>query len=131
MKLNDYCEFPERLDVEPYTKEGLLRRELVKKGPCLRRPAPPSPLGVYCATSLRLLVYFRLAPSGVQLDPEKPTELHRPRQYYEYELTGILVHRGIADSGHYYSFIKVGLDFFFPTWLLSMWSLFRRRRRKS
>lgn len=26
--------------------------------------------------------------------------------YYEYELVGVLVHSGSADSGHYYSFIK-------------------------
>ena len=27
-------------------------------------------------------------------------------KYYQYELVGILVHSGSADSGHYYSFIK-------------------------
>lgn len=27
--------------------------------------------------------------------------------YYEYELAGILVHTGTADSGHYYSYIRV------------------------
>ncbi|GBG29919.1 Ubiquitin carboxyl-terminal hydrolase 34 [Hondaea fermentalgiana] len=30
----------------------------------------------------------------------------KPDSYYEYELVGILVHTGTADSGHYYSFIK-------------------------
>eukprot|EP01133_Synstelium_polycarpum_P007566 gene7566-8852_t len=29
-----------------------------------------------------------------------------PASYYQYELSGILVHTGTADSGHYYSFIK-------------------------
>lgn len=28
--------------------------------------------------------------------------------YYEYKLCGILIHSGSAESGHYYSFIKVG-----------------------
>ena len=28
------------------------------------------------------------------------------REEYEYELRGVLVHRGVADSGHYYSFIR-------------------------
>lgn len=29
-----------------------------------------------------------------------------PKEYYEYALSGIVVHTGTADSGHYYSFIK-------------------------
>jgi ubiquitin carboxyl-terminal hydrolase 34 len=27
-------------------------------------------------------------------------------EYYNYELVGIVVHSGTADSGHYYSYIK-------------------------
>jgi len=37
---------------------------------------------------------------------QKKAEL-KPMEYYEYELVGILIHRGTADNGHYYSFIKV------------------------
>ena len=29
-----------------------------------------------------------------------------PAEYYQYELVGIVVHSGTADSGHYYSYIK-------------------------
>jgi hypothetical protein len=29
-----------------------------------------------------------------------------PAEYYEYQLVGIVVHQGSADSGHYYSFVK-------------------------
>lgn len=29
-----------------------------------------------------------------------------PVEYYQYKLSGIVVHSGTADSGHYYSFIK-------------------------
>lgn len=32
--------------------------------------------------------------------------LKYPQGYYNYELVGIVVHSGTADSGHYYSFIK-------------------------
>ena len=39
------------------------------------------------------------------LSQEVPPPLHPP-EYYEYELAGILVHAGTADSGHYYSFVK-------------------------
>jgi len=37
---------------------------------------------------------------------EEREENMKPDAYYEYELVGILVHTGTADSGHYYSYIK-------------------------
>eukprot|EP01122_Echinamoeba_exundans_P011309 TRINITY_DN4451_c0_g2_i1.p1 TRINITY_DN4451_c0_g2~~TRINITY_DN4451_c0_g2_i1.p1 ORF type:complete len:2854 (+),score=629.03 TRINITY_DN4451_c0_g2_i1:307-8868(+) len=64
-KVNDYCEFPMVLNLEPYTREGLSRREHSE------------------------------APASAQ-------ELVN----YDYELTGIIVHSGTVDSGHYYSYIK-------------------------
>jgi len=38
----------------------------------------------------------------------KSTEfkLKHPTEYYNYELVGVVVHNGTADSGHYYSYIK-------------------------
>jgi len=67
VKLNDRLEFPVELDMEPYTVEGLARRE------------------------------------GQE---EIGEALHHPREHYLYELRGIVVHTGTADSGHYYSFVK-------------------------
>jgi len=32
--------------------------------------------------------------------------MKQPRSYYQYQLVGIVVHSGTADSGHYYSYIK-------------------------
>lgn len=29
-----------------------------------------------------------------------------PDSYYKYQLNGIVIHMGIADSGHYYSYIR-------------------------
>lgn len=63
-KINDYCEFPMVLNIEPYTKEGIELRE-----------------------------------KNLQMDEERLKE-------FEYDLTGIIVHIGTAESGHYYSFIK-------------------------
>ena len=31
-----------------------------------------------------------------------------PPEYYEYQLRGVIIHMGTADSGHYYSLIKDG-----------------------
>jgi ubiquitin C-terminal hydrolase len=64
-KVNEYCEFPMLLNMEPYTREGLSRRE---------HSEPPA--------------------SAEDL------------ANYEYELTGVIVHSGTVDSGHYYSYIK-------------------------
>jgi hypothetical protein len=61
-KVNDEFPFPTRVDLYPYTKEGL---------------------------------------EGIS-----PQALGRTSSYYHYELTGIVVHTGTTDSGHYYSYIK-------------------------
>jgi len=69
-KVNSYLEFPYELNMEPYTKEGLLRRDQANG-------------------------------NGGELPP--PTH---PVEFYDYDLTGVIVHTGSTDSGHYYSFIK-------------------------
>ncbi len=33
-------------------------------------------------------------------------EQYEEDSYFEYELVGVVVHSGSADSGHYYSYIK-------------------------
>lgn len=46
---------------------------------------------------------FPFTKEGVnQIDNNSTSD----EEYYEYELTGIIVHTGTSDSGHYYSFIK-------------------------
>eukprot|EP01127_Copromyxa_protea_P022514 TRINITY_DN8090_c0_g1_i1.p1 TRINITY_DN8090_c0_g1~~TRINITY_DN8090_c0_g1_i1.p1 ORF type:complete len:2714 (-),score=433.50 TRINITY_DN8090_c0_g1_i1:44-7879(-) len=37
---------------------------------------------------------------------EQQQESVHPESFYDYSLTGVLVHQGTTDSGHYYSFIK-------------------------
>ena len=36
----------------------------------------------------------------------KPKYSEKPKDYYQYELVGVLVHTGTAQAGHYYSFIR-------------------------
>lgn len=38
-----------------------------------------------------------------------PYKKHQ-KEYYEYNLKGVVVHTGTADFGHYYSFIKISDD---------------------
>lgn len=33
-------------------------------------------------------------------------KMRQPDDYYKYDLVGVIVHAGTADSGHYYSYIK-------------------------
>ena len=57
-----------------------------------------------------LLIYIKYVGLAKRENPEladKP--LPHDQSYYEYELSGILVHTGTADTGHYYSFIRVSL----------------------
>jgi ubiquitin C-terminal hydrolase len=42
--------------------------------------------------------------SGFAMQGRKETDPH----YFDYKLCGIIIHSGSAESGHYYSFIKVG-----------------------
>lgn len=68
IKVNDYFEFSETLDVFPWTREGLAARE----------------------------------GGGVENIETEP----RASSNCKYQLQGILVHAGVADAGHYYSYIK-------------------------
>jgi hypothetical protein len=98
------------LSMEPYTVEGLARREAAaaaaasaasnsnnsnnsdKSGEAMDVDPPASAGGEEEAADAPKIDLSQL--------PEHPPE------YYNYKLVGILVHRGVADSGHYYSFIK-------------------------
>ena len=76
MKVNDYCEFPLEIDMEPYTQEGLERSEVIRE---IKRSENPT----------------RELPSRKYSD-----------DYYKFNLKGIVIHTGTAESGHYYSYIQ-------------------------
>ena len=73
VKLNDFCEFPLNIDMEPYTQEGLDRQEKEKE---------------------------KQANKDIIVPPRKFHD-----DYYNYQLQGIVIHAGTAESGHYYSYI--------------------------
>ena len=82
-KVNEYCEFPLDLDMEPYTREGLAKREKEKRS---KESASVDDSG-------------NQEGEEEGESPQKQEELDLPifpREYYEYELRGVLVHRGLA-----------------------------------
>ena len=71
-KLNDRFEFPDLLDMRPYTLEG--------------RPDP--------------------APGAEERGQTRVADADISDDAYMYELSGIVIHSGSAQSGHYYSYIR-------------------------
>ena len=86
VKLNDFYEFNQEIDIVEYTQEYLNAKEKAEKAAAESKEA-----GV---------------ESNADDKEELLKQLKQPRSYYQYELVGIVVHSGTADSGHYYSYIK-------------------------
>lgn len=85
VKLNDYYEFHQEIDLVEYTQEYLNAKEKAEKAAQQNTEA---------------------GESHTNVKEELLKQLKQPRTYYQYELVGIVVHSGTADSGHYYSYIK-------------------------
>ncbi|GAX26841.1 ubiquitin carboxyl-terminal hydrolase 9/24 [Fistulifera solaris] len=79
VKLNSRCAFGETLNLKPYTLEGLESSEQDASA-----GNSPMDTGETGKEALHVL----------------------PDEDYEYRLVGVLVHAGVAQGGHYYSFIK-------------------------
>jgi ubiquitin C-terminal hydrolase len=82
-KINDFCEFPLELDMKPYSQQELARQDL-------QRSMEEKSRGVDDLNEDELHILKRKVPDD----------------YYKYRLSGVIVHYGTAEQGHYYSFIK-------------------------
>ncbi|CAN0031666.1 unnamed protein product, partial [Ectocarpus fasciculatus] len=91
VKLNDRCSFPMLLDLKPYTMKGTDERRAMEEA-----------------------LQAAAEASGGDLTLEQVTKLHEEQSAkmkedagdYLYNLAGILVHAGVAQGGHYYSYIR-------------------------
>jgi len=73
VKLNNYCDFPLLLNMEPYTLEAVMRKD---------------------------------AQSAQEdKEAESPASEEIPADYFQYQLRGVVIHMGLAEAGHYYSYI--------------------------
>lgn len=84
IKVNDVCEFPMILNLEPFTRYPVLLCRVIN--------------------SIRAGIAKREAEMNNEAVSESVPEY--PPSYYDYELVGVVVHIGSADAGHYYSYIK-------------------------
>ena len=87
-KVNDLYEFPETINMEPYLADYIARAEAANGtgGGAVRRTASAG--------------IARTFSSDAALPAAAIANGH------VYKLAGVLVHRGTAESGHYYSFIR-------------------------
>ena len=85
-KLNDFFEFQVEVDMREYTQEYLNQKEKLAKEREARKQSQ----------------------TGGDDDDEEMEEIKmtNPPEYYQFDLVGVIVHAGTADSGHYYSYIK-------------------------
>ncbi|CAI4222012.1 unnamed protein product [Auanema sp. JU1783] len=106
-KNNEYCKFPEFLDMNPYMKHSqtydakdidMLFEEIhstqklgstTKSNSNTPHPSPSSPMKMRRRRRISTL----------------PTQQVNPEDYH-YELVGVLAHSGLAAAGHYFSFVK-------------------------
>jgi hypothetical protein len=90
VKVHDRCEFPIELDLYEFTVEGLAEQEAKAASSSAESPqsqdALPSSLGTKTA--------------------DDSTKRGEKRQASLYRLSGIVIHLGTADAGHYYSYIQ-------------------------
>ncbi len=99
-KINSKLEFPNYLNLEPYTEEGLEARE---------RKAPPKQTGEEGEEAF--LNIANTASTGNEKGAANVAQDNDPfhgkgEMYYQYKLVGVVVHYGTADAGHYYSYIN-------------------------
>ena len=88
-----FPKFPWVLDMEPYTAEGMLRREDATEN--VESSSSESESGESSVQTEETI-----------LDEEVPFAMESDCKQINYELVGVVVHSGQANAGHYYSFIK-------------------------
>eukprot|EP01038_Epipyxis_sp_PR26KG_P004500 gene4500-6357_t len=99
VKLNNRMAFPVRINMLKYTKEGMeaeekrLAKQVAQAADDSTESGSESPTKASQGKD-KVLQYEQ--SDAAELDIED----------YEYELQGVLVHAGVAQGGHYYSFIR-------------------------
>lgn len=92
VKLNNRMEFPTKINMLNYTKEGL---EALERAAAANQENSEDSSNAESRSKQKNLQYQDVSEfADINIED------------YEYELQGILVHAGVAQGGHYYSFVK-------------------------
>jgi ubiquitin carboxyl-terminal hydrolase 9/24 len=119
IKLNDHFVFPIELDMEPYTVEALAKRDreqhqqtatseagpAVEEAQSTETKAQEDDGAEERGTDPTIETETTTAPA-----PSEPQAAPPPANStggYLYTLAGVIVHSGVANAGHYYSFIRI------------------------
>jgi ubiquitin C-terminal hydrolase len=101
-KINDRFEFPMEINLEPFTKAGLARKEafLKQQQKTTTETNQEDSKGENTSKDEHL-------NDKANENVENKDEEYSPDENCKYRLSGIVVHIGNAQAGHYYSFIRV------------------------
>ncbi|CAL1529935.1 unnamed protein product [Lymnaea stagnalis] len=97
LKFDDYFKFPWRLDMEPYTVDGMARREGQQGG----SGSDTQSLGGTESEHMGTDSLNGEIESGIEA-----ASINSESNPIQYDLVGIVVHSGQANAGHYYSLIR-------------------------
>ena len=98
LKFDDYFRFPLVLNMEPYTVEGVTRRETFSGHEDLINKTNGDSTHDNSSSSSSASEHKTFART--------PSSMGSSASSINYELIGIVIHSGQANAGHYYSFIK-------------------------
>lgn len=107
LKLNNYCEFPKELDMQPYLQEYLNSRDANSSN--ANDVSNNNNLNSTNNNNSTLINSSILVESEETNESEGNTNFNKvpkPKEFYMYDLSGIIIHTGTAENGHYYSIIK-------------------------
>ena len=120
VKLNSFLEFPSSLSLQPYTKGYLEKKDEEEK-----KNGGGEGVGVDDGDEGKgddeyeddEEVNVDIPQTDEHIDSNNDNEMHEDDDEFEYELQGVLVHMGVAQGGHYYSYICDRKPLFDPSTL--------------
>ena len=103
VKLNSRCEFGEELNMKQYTLQA--KEVLEAAGEASASAAKKNKEEEESKSEAGSMMDLEESDTKDAAEEEDPLSA-LPDEDYEYKLAGVLVHAGVAQGGHYYSFIK-------------------------
>ena len=105
IKINDRFSFPMRINMHPYTKHGLQQQPTDNDE---QKDDDAAPVDATAATDSVPAPDADTASTAVTSLSAATDDGSPPLSDFDYRLSGILVHSGVADAGHYYSYVRSG-----------------------